>query len=152
MTQLKSHPLRNLIITLITFFLFFWGVLSLINSPATLKKIIPLINERITVEIGLERFKWTPVLNKIRLTNFSLKTKNGEIIFPEVNLSYSLLGLLSGKIVISELEINSPDIHLKKGEKKDKKRGELSRMHLFFLKQLVIEEGEVTSPKIEIDG
>ncbi|MBU4484805.1 translocation/assembly module TamB domain-containing protein [bacterium] len=130
--------------------IFFAIVIALILSPYLFlhtsygQQIIKdQVSKHTDYQIGWSDLIWKVWKNSITIDDpFFIQLKNdSSLSAKKLNLKYSLLGLIRGKVVISKLEVDALDVDIsrsKPGEKKAKK--ELNLTKLVLLQNLEIED------------
>jgi len=145
--QKKRRPLRRLLVVSLAIALlplaFFW----LINQQWLLAHILRTVNFGSDTKIALMDFKWNPLTSRIELKGLGIHhiPKNRDAWAQNISIRYRPIGLLRGKLIIGELNIQDVNVIIPPGikEKKEKRRLNISR--LLLLHSLIIEKASINN-------
>lgn len=140
----KHRGLKYLAIVIFIIAFFLYGTVRIVNDPRTLAHALKIANLKSPWKIHLEKFSWTPTSHQIELKNI-LSTSEGsdkKVSASRVFIKYNPWGLLRGKIVIDNLEIQNLLLNLPKysGTASFKEHKRLNITKLVLLKNIELKK------------
>lgn len=141
-----THRLRNLIAILSILFGFCSASVWLINRPAVLRHVLAVVNVRSDWLISIDSLSVHPSSSSIKISNINIRHKEKQKDFSakNVRIEISPLGLLRGKIVMDDLQIDQATMSLPKSVNGKLKRPKsINLTKLILIKSLTIDDGRI---------
>lgn len=142
----RKNPLRKTLmaIALIAFMpiAFVW----LVNQGWLLTHILRIVNLGSPTQIALSDFTWNPLTSSIDLRGVGIhhEPRGSDAWIEGVSIKYKPLGLLRGKLLISDFDVHDAHIILPPSTKeKVKKRRRLKIGRLLLLHSLIVEHADI---------
>lgn len=147
MTARHHHLFRTLVALAAIASGFVSAAAWIINRPETLRHALAVANLKSSWHVGIEKFTWRPLEGTFEIHGITAANeKRGKrLAAEELSLSYRLLGLLRGKLVIDRLAIRGVDLSLPPapGPKEKRAHRRLNLARLLLLRNLEIEDARV---------
>ncbi len=143
----QTHRFRHMVAVISLLAGFASACVWIINRPEVLNHALAIANAKGSWNVRIDRFEWRPLTGKVKLTGLSAihKSTGRSIGIDEVDVSYTLLGLLRGKLVIDELALEGVDVVLapSQGPKKKRERKRIDPARFLIFKHVELVEGRV---------